>query len=247
MPWLRRQRVPSVLCARKISHLEMGPSRCPASISTTQIALYPGWSSTIRAPFVALSCPPMILIMRAIRPQTHSQLLVSLLLLLHLGALVLLRKEGRRVGRLQGWWKGDSMCHCHGRLVDRQVKHHSKMGTMPVLAVAHRTAVRRMELVAVTKIEHKSVITWRFPCRRCVQRSTMLMRHRELYYRQSKDQRNLQPVYLVEQNNVGFSCRCRCPLGRVRKAQRLPWQEVVRCVDSLCRFVKSILVYGPPT
>lgn len=68
----------------------------------------------------------------------------------------------------------------------------------------------------------------------------MLMRHRELYYRQSKDQRNLQPVYLVEQNNVGFSCRCRCPLGRVRKAQRLPWQEVVRCVDSLCRFVKLI-------
>lgn len=73
----------------------------------------------------------------------------------------------------------------------------------------------------------------------------MLMRHRELYYRQSKDQRNLQPVYLVEQNNVGFSCRCRCPLGRVRKAQRLPWQEVVRCVDSLCRFVKLISFMDP--
>jgi hypothetical protein len=54
------------------------------------------------------------------------------------------------------------MCHCHGRLVDRQVKHHSKMGTMPMLAVAHKTAVRRMELVAVTKIEHKSVISWRY-------------------------------------------------------------------------------------
>ncbi|KAI5016637.1 hypothetical protein ZWY2020_006488, partial [Hordeum vulgare] len=97
-----------------------------------------------------------------------------------------------------------------------------------------------------------------FPCRRCVQRSTMLMRHRELYYRQLKDQRNLQHVYLVvtkiEHKSViswRFPCR-RCVQRstmlmrhrRVHKAQRLPWQEVVRCVDSLCRFVKLMLFYG---
>jgi hypothetical protein len=74
------------------------------------------------------------------------------------------------------------------------------------------------------------------PCRfpwRCAQMPRMFMSHRELYYRQSKD-KGIYSLF-IWWNNVGFSCccRCLCPLGRVHKAQKLPWQEV--CVaDTLC-------------
>jgi hypothetical protein len=81
----------------------------------------------------------------------------------------------------------------------------------------------------------------RFPSWRCAQMSRMFMSHRELYNRQSKD-KGIYSLF-IWWNNVGFSCSSLCPLGRVHKLQKLPWQEVcvaeTLCADLLIDLVSS--------